>query len=339
MTMSAPVNRLARPDPLARFRRLPLLCACTWLGCAAPYVKPTSSYVTPPTPLLLPENGLPAAADFTLLGLVTGEACLPRRDLAGLGEVPPSRAMIEEGGAGHPVIYQAAKYDALSKIENADNLASIRVKVEPIGEQECVTVTGRAYRLKSLQVKAPILAASGAPGAVSVLPGSALLATNQSKDLLGAPPPSIDSPTSATSLFFALPADADLGGAMRFSLPVGPRAFLPTHLTLKDRFVLDLQFAGLYQKVAISNQKIVGLAPSLALSYAVWVIRNLGLYTRFGFGYGALTFDTGFSSIDWKDNGLDFEVGFGTFLTLAGVGLQAEVSHLGSVLVGLVFGF
>jgi hypothetical protein len=311
------------------------------LGCATPTSAQRAAYLTPPTPALLPENGLPASSDYTLLGLVSGEACMPRRDLAGLGELPPSPAMIAEGGAGHPAVYQAAKYEALSKIENADNLTSIRVKVEQVGEQECVSVTGRAYRLTALQVKAPLLPSGGtvATGPMPFGPREAILATHPSKELLGVPPPAGETLGSGTSLFFTLPADADLGGAMRFAMPVGPRGFFPTHWSVKDRVVLDLQLAGIYDKVASINKKYVMLAPTLGLAYDVWLIRYAGLYTRFGFGYGALTTDTVFSSVDWKQDGLDFEVGFGTFFTFFGLGLQAEISHKGSVLVGLLFGF
>lgn len=115
-------------------------------GCAkAPII---TSYVTPDSPTPLPTNLYPTEVDYQLLGLVEGNAC---EDLEVLEKNPIESAAPLEPGMGHPWLYQAAKYDALTKAPDADNLTSIRVKVTQEGDRQCVTLTGRAYRVTGLR--------------------------------------------------------------------------------------------------------------------------------------------------------------------------------------------
>lgn len=64
---------------------------------------------------------------------------------------------------GDPIVYQAAKYNALAQLPDADNLISIRAEVVINGDEQCVTVTGRAYRITSLRSTA----LAPAPGATA----------------------------------------------------------------------------------------------------------------------------------------------------------------------------
>lgn len=146
-------------------RVLPWLSGIFWItglfgvfllsGCATPGAR---IHTTPLSPTLEIPRVLPVMVDYELLGFVSGEACEGLDQLK--ASLPPSTSSIEPG-TGHPVVYQAAKYNALEKAANADNLMSIRVKVTQDGRQQCVTVTGRAYRVRS--VKSAEVASATAP--------------------------------------------------------------------------------------------------------------------------------------------------------------------------------
>lgn len=124
-------------------------------GCAT-----TSShlYSTPASPAMQLEAAYPVAVDYTLLGLTSGKAC---EKLETLKKNPIPGGGAQEPGTGHPLVYQAAKYNALEKIPDADNLVSIRTRVEQTDTEQCVTVTGRAYRIASVKATpAPVVAAT-----------------------------------------------------------------------------------------------------------------------------------------------------------------------------------
>lgn len=137
-------------------------------GCAKP-VPP--AWITPPSPPVFPETFYPAEVDYQLLGLVEGHACMEEDDLARYGTVEVTSL---EPGAGHPAVVQAAKYDALTKAENADSLTSIRAKVSWDGTQQCVDVTGRAYRVTGIRSVAGASSTTGLTALVAVTSGPAL---------------------------------------------------------------------------------------------------------------------------------------------------------------------
>ena len=135
----------------------------TSAGCA---VHNPTAYITPPSPVSIPDTFYPAEVDYELLGLVTGSACADMAQLEREG-AKETRAIVP--GTGHPAVYQAARYDALEKAGDADNLASVRAKVTWENGKECVEVTGRAYRVTGMR---SVAGAEGGPGtALLIAPG------------------------------------------------------------------------------------------------------------------------------------------------------------------------
>ena len=134
-----------------------LLCLCA-AGCAAPKVVHTS-FQTSGSPMVAPSRVYPTHVEYELLSVARGKACVSNHSLQEdliAGESPI------EAGTGHPAVYQAAKYNALESMPEADNLTAIRAFVEQDEEQQCVTVAGRAYRIVALSSEAP----SDSPGSV-----------------------------------------------------------------------------------------------------------------------------------------------------------------------------
>ena len=66
-----------------------------------------------------------------------------------------------EVGMGDPLLYQNARYAALSQSPDADNLTAVRVEVETTGKKQCVTLSGRAYRITAMRSVATPVAATG----------------------------------------------------------------------------------------------------------------------------------------------------------------------------------
>ncbi len=118
-------------------KTLPLLMLL--VGCMPTL---TTVYRTPtsvdPTPQDLP----PLNVEYEILGAVTGKACGNIQDylLTGRGSVVGLL----------PGIYEAARYKALETMPSADNLMYVRVMSENDGYDQCVTVTGRAYRVRRM---------------------------------------------------------------------------------------------------------------------------------------------------------------------------------------------
>jgi hypothetical protein len=104
----------------------------------------------------------PAEVDYTILGPVSGQACGDLQDylLASGGRQTWS-------GPVHPQVLEAARYDALQKNPEADNLMYVGAKIENDGYKQCVTVTGKAYRVERIR------AGGGAAGAPSYSPSRA----------------------------------------------------------------------------------------------------------------------------------------------------------------------
>jgi hypothetical protein len=88
---------------------------------------------------------------YKLLGHLTAKACAQEdeyKDIKGTRS-PDPRAI----GPGY--LFERAKYDALERMPTADGMMSIRAKVEPYQNGECVTVTGLAYRIVHVAAVAP----------------------------------------------------------------------------------------------------------------------------------------------------------------------------------------
>lgn len=133
-------------------KRLALLTAVLLGGCSLP--TRVTMYGTPGAvdPTFLSVS--PAEVNYTILGSVTGQACGDLQDylLASGGRQTWS-------GPVHPQVLEAARYDALQKNPEADNLMYVRAKIENDGYKQCVTLTGKAYRVDRMQAGAGAAAA------------------------------------------------------------------------------------------------------------------------------------------------------------------------------------
>lgn len=123
---------------------------------AAGACTPINQYITPHQPGVHMEP-LPAA-DYEILGQVTGKACRSKDELKKL--VAPSTHSgagkeVDENWAQETVVYYEAKFKALESLPEADNLMYVRTRAEFEDGQICVTTRGRAYRLIQGVVKAP----------------------------------------------------------------------------------------------------------------------------------------------------------------------------------------
>jgi len=132
-----------------------LLALCTLaialgpLGCAPPGLL--KQYATPRAVDLIPEQAYPLEVTYEMLGVAKAEACGdPRRSEAGSINIGSGDVVV-----GNPALFQEAKYLAIESVPNADNLLYIRAKVEREALKECVSVTGRAYRVVKLQARSP----------------------------------------------------------------------------------------------------------------------------------------------------------------------------------------
>ncbi len=155
--------------------------AATLAGCAKP-VPPT--WITPASPPVFPDSIYPAEVDYQLLGLVEGHACMEEADLERYGAV----AVPAEPGGGHPAVVQAARYEALAKIADADSLTSIRSRVSWEGSQQCVDVTGRAYRVTAIRSVAGATPTPGLTALVTLTDRGAPGARTAASARAGTPP-------------------------------------------------------------------------------------------------------------------------------------------------------
>ncbi len=121
---------------------------------AASACAPINQYITPHQPGVHMEP-LPAA-DYEILGQVSGKACRNKDELKKLvaTQTGPNRE-VDENWAQETVVYYEAKFKALESLPEADNLMYVRTKAEFEDGQICVTTKGRAYRLIPGVVKAP----------------------------------------------------------------------------------------------------------------------------------------------------------------------------------------
>lgn len=107
----------------------------------------TTLYGTPPSTNPTVTQLYPAVVDYEILGSASARACGELQELALVGA---GRGAGITGGVAHPALYEAAKYQALEQLPGADNLMFVRMKVENEGYDQCVTVTGRGYRVVRL---------------------------------------------------------------------------------------------------------------------------------------------------------------------------------------------
>lgn len=136
-------------------RLLQLVLTAGMTGCAGgTNVHVVESWQTPASPLVTPSSVYPTNVEYEILGTVQGRACLANDTLAAN---PVTVATVDplEPGAGHPMVYQAAKYAALESMPEADNLIAIRAQVDQDEAQQCTTIEGRAYRITALSATLP----------------------------------------------------------------------------------------------------------------------------------------------------------------------------------------
>ena len=126
------------------------LLAVLLSGCATIPFSSQKTHATPRAVDLVPEKTYPWAASYEMLGLARGEACAEVKSLVQSGDSATSGAVV-----GNPALFREAKYLAIESVPNADSLLYVRAKAERARERECVTVTGRAYRVVKLQAQPP----------------------------------------------------------------------------------------------------------------------------------------------------------------------------------------
>lgn len=111
-------------------------------GCG---LLPTAASTPPGTSYEL--KLYPHEVEYELLGQSTANACAPQELLKHMtsAKSPDPRAF------GNSYLFEKAKYDAITQLRGADGLVGIRGWAEDKDGQECVTVTGRGYRMLSLR--------------------------------------------------------------------------------------------------------------------------------------------------------------------------------------------
>ncbi len=107
-------------------------------------------YESPATPEIGMSALHPTEIEYQLLGPTTGQACA---EVRALPPVLPTLAE-KERVIGHPVLFERAKYEALTHAGDADALLEIRGFSETRDGRQCVTVVGRAYRISKLRTRA-----------------------------------------------------------------------------------------------------------------------------------------------------------------------------------------
>lgn len=110
-------------------------------GCILPSKLVT--YQTPQGVDPLPQPVSPLRVQYEVLGSATATVCHKIQDLGATG---PTGLPL----GAFPSLVDEARYAALETIPRADNLMYVRVKTESDNVQQCVTLTGRAYRVLSM---------------------------------------------------------------------------------------------------------------------------------------------------------------------------------------------
>lgn len=119
--------------------RYAVLLTVIVMGCG----QLSAAFKTPPVPVLDAATH-PLEIEYELLGTATGQACASLEELHGGASLDP-RAI------GGSVLLEKAKYQAIEQTEGADGLVAVRTRVTWAGDQQCVSVRGRAYRLLSIR--------------------------------------------------------------------------------------------------------------------------------------------------------------------------------------------
>lgn len=126
--------------------RITLLLTVLTTGCS---LLPTRYGTTPGESAAI--QLYPHEADYELLSYVAGEACMGQDALKEYRNYKSQ----DPRAIGHGVLFEWAKYNALESVKTADGVIGLRSKVELKNGHECVSVTGRAYRIRSLRAVAP----------------------------------------------------------------------------------------------------------------------------------------------------------------------------------------
>ncbi|MCU1277650.1 MAG: hypothetical protein JWM53_1196 [bacterium] len=136
--MSRPMVRMRRI--VAALALLPLLAGC---GALAAFRSPHAE----PQQLELYKH----EARYELLTHVSARVCAQDDEFYAIKRTRSAdpRAV----GAGY--LFDRAKYEALEKLPTADGLLAVRAKVEVFANGQCITVTGRAYRITAIEAVTP----------------------------------------------------------------------------------------------------------------------------------------------------------------------------------------
>ena len=314
-------------------------------GCMSSPQRRTA-FSTPDSPLIAPEASWPASAEFELIGPAQATACASLAELRKLsgGDYAPT-------AAGHPFLVQQAKYEAIELAGNADNLLAIRTKTIVSDGRECVTVSGRAYRLQSLKL-APPQGGGGASATLGSLSGAAPAAPSRGRALRLHTTPNAE-PATAGHFGWALEAQIPYQDGhfltTWFSIPVGPTMKLGP---------FDHHFAVAAGATLVTRQGQVtepeDLIPRVGANWMVWLMPNLAVFGRphidyhlngyagttyCGYGYGSgYGYTKSFSCTDRSNEGFGFGVDAGAVYKVGGLALLAELGtqHVG---IGVGAGF
>jgi len=298
------------------------------LSACAPRAN-TRGFTTPASPLLNADSAWPLAADFKLLGQTTATACSPLAQLRlGGGDYEPT-------GAGHPTLVAQARYEAIEKAKGADNLLAARVKVQVSGGRECVTVSGRAYRVTGIALK-PAAVTAGTVGGAPARRARRRGRRSRARAL------QTDSGPGAFGWSMGL--EMAYAGGMSLtthaSFPVGSAQPLQG---LQHRFALDLG-ASLVMSDVDNPEDVV---PRLGLGWYLWLAPEAAAYARAHLdyrinGYAGETSDYddgyGYSYADRSNQGFGAGVEAGFLYKFGGLTALVELGtqHIG-VAVGTGF--
>ena len=191
---------------MSMLRRLAIAaCLLASTACVSAAQK---RYASPITPVTDVAQLYPAEIEYELLGPATGKACAMLRDLP--IELP--QLFQKERSVGHVLLYEHAKYDALGHVPNADALLEVRGVAETHNGEECVTVTGRAYRISGLRTRAAAIALAapvpdGAAGMLGQAESAAVVETASSA-------PTVEPVAAMTGWHYGMHFDLGAGGLL-----------------------------------------------------------------------------------------------------------------------------
>jgi hypothetical protein len=123
-------------------RRLPIVLLLGCVACNIPMLTKTATPASEPHGIQL----YPHAVQYIIMQQTSAEAC------ASIDQVKQSDVKSNDPRVlGSPMLFEMAKFNAVGKIQDADGLMAIRAKVEYRNGDECVTVYGRAFRIRHIE--------------------------------------------------------------------------------------------------------------------------------------------------------------------------------------------